>query len=151
MRKIVIIFAALALFCNSCSVMCSKKNFLENSVWTAQDRLFVADAGYETTTATLEFLPGGKFSLKMVSDLPPHPAMYMNQDGTVDTLPGHHSESEQKGTYSISGNACTLHGEDGSTRELILQGSPADFSQGSGTILGHFYGFEHFLFRRSAL
>ena len=111
--------------------------------------MFVADAGYETTTATLSFLPGKRFSLKMVSDLPAHPAMYMAADGTVPTMPGHHSEWEETGNYKISGDKCILTMDDGSTRELLLQGSPAEFSHGAGAILGHIFGYEAFLFRRN--
>ena len=94
--------------------------------------MFVADAGYETTTATLEFLPGKAFVLKMVSVLPPHPAMYMNADGTVDTLPGHQSEFEQKGTYSLSGDKLKLLFEDGGSCELSGAVAPGNADASSG-------------------
>ena len=139
MKKFLFLFAALALVFSSCSVMCSRKPVLENTKWTAQSRMFVADAGYETTTAALEFLPGKAFVLKMVSVLPPHPAMYMNADGTVDTLPGHHSEFEQKGTYSISGDKLKLLFEDGGSCELsvaVAPGNAADVIALRGLVFG---------------
>lgn len=128
--------------------MCSKGPKLDNTKWSAQSRMFVADAGYETTTATLSFLPGKRFSLKMVCDLPAHPAMYMAADGTVPTMPGHHSEWEETGTYKVSGEKCILTMDDGGSHELLIQGSSAEFAQGAGALLGHLFGPEDFLFHR---
>ena len=146
--KNALLVAVLALVLPSCSVMCSKKTVLDNTKWTAESRMFVADAGYETTTATLEFLPGRVFSLKMVSVLPPHPAMYMNADGTVDTLPGHHSEFEQRGTYSVSGDTLKLLFADGGTLELSMAVAPGGAATDVVALRGLVFGPEEFLFSR---
>lgn len=148
MKKIVFLFAVLSLVCSSCSVMCTKSPKLENTKWTAESRMFVADAGYETTTASLGFLPGKRFTLRFVSNLPAHPAMYVGPDGTVPTMPGHHSEWEKTGSYKISGDKCILTMDDGGSCELLIQGNPAEFSHGAGALLGNIFGYEEFLFHR---
>ncbi len=107
---------AMVLVFASCSVM--KKNTFKETVWTGEYRMFVADAGYETTTIQLSFLTGKSFTMAFKSTLPPHPSMYMNPDGTVDTQPGFSREYERRGTYSIGNNILTLNMDDGTTLEL---------------------------------
>lgn len=107
---------AMVLVFASCSVM--KKNTFKETVWTGESRMFVADAGYETTTIQLSFLTGKSFTMAFKSTLPPHPSMYMNPDGTVDTQPGFSREYERRGTYSISNNILTLTMDDDAPLEL---------------------------------
>lgn len=109
---------AASLLLSSCSVMCNKPNF-KNTVWMAEARMFVADVGTQTTTYTLTLNPGNRYSLVTNSVLPPHPAMYMNPDGSVDTLPGFTSENTENGTYSFKKGILTLKSEEGETKELI--------------------------------
>lgn len=121
---------AMVLVIASCSVM--KKNTFKDTVWTGEYRMFVADAGYETTTIQLSFLTGKSFSMTFLSVLPPHPSMYMNPDGTVDTQPGFSREYERHGNYSISNNILSLKMDDGSTLELRYQDGYLLYSQFSG-------------------
>ena len=109
---------AMVLVFASCSVM--KKNAFKDTVWTGEYRMFVADAGYETTTVQLSFITGKDFILTSRSTLPPHPAMYMNPDGRVDVQPGFSREYEQRGTYTILGKTISLNADDGSTTELLF-------------------------------
>ena len=113
---------ALTLIVTSCSAMRSKKPRLQDTVWMAETRLFAADAGTITSTYTLSFLSGTSFKLDEKSELPPYPATYMNPDGTVDTLPGFSSKTEQEGTYSFKKNKLTLTFQDGSTMEMQFKG-----------------------------
>ena len=112
------LLAAILVF-TSCSVMCIKQPVLRNTVWTAEGRMFVADVGTETTTYTLTFLSGKDYSLVTKRVLPPHPAMYMNSDGGVDTLPGRSSESTETGTYSFKKGILTLSSPEGGAKELL--------------------------------
>ena len=108
---------AMVLVFASCSVM--KKNTFKETVWTGEYRMFVADAGYETTTIQLSFLTGKSFTMAFKSTLPPHPSMYMNPDGTVDTQPGFSREYEQSGTYTIGDKVLSLQMDDGTSMELL--------------------------------
>ena len=108
---------AMVFIFASCSVM--KKNTFKDTVWTGEYRMFVADAGYETTTVELSFTSGKDFKMTSRSTLPPHPAMYMNPDGTVDTLPGFSREYEQSGTYTIGDKVLSLQMDDGTSMELL--------------------------------
>lgn len=118
MKRILLFLTALTL-CASCSVMCiNKKPNLNNTRWTCRFQEFVADAGNETVTFTLSFVSAKEYVLETEYYLPPYPAMRMNPDGTVDMMPGHHSQHAEKGTYSIKGNTVTLKDEDGLKRTL---------------------------------
>ena len=108
---------AMVLVLASCSVM--KKNTFKGSVWTGEYRMFVADAGYETTVVELSFITGKDFILTSRSTMPPYPGMYMNPDGTVDVQPGFSGEYEQRGTYSIGDKSISLNAEGGTTLELL--------------------------------
>lgn len=113
---------ALFLVFASCSVM--KKNTFKDTVWTGEYRMFVADAGYETTTVELSFPTGKDFKITFRSVMPPHPAMYMNPDGTVDVQPGFSREYEQSGTYTFRNNILSLNTDEGTTLELrYLEGT----------------------------
>lgn len=109
---------AMVLVLASCSVM--KKNTFKGSVWTGEYRMFVADAGYETTVVELSFITGKDFILTSRSTMPSYPGMYMNPDGTVDVQPGFSREYEQRGTYSIQDKTISLNADDGSTKELLF-------------------------------
>lgn len=114
------LIAALILL-TSCSVMCNKKSSLKKTRWTCEYQEFIADAGNETVTVTLEFVSAKDYVMVVNRHLPPYPAMYMNADGTVDTMPGHDSEYTVKGTYVSNNNVITLTPEDGAPKTLLLE------------------------------
>ena len=107
-----------AVLLTSCSALSSKSPGLAGSRWTCVQKEFVADAGTETTTFTLSFVSAKEYVLETASVLPPHPAMYMNADGTVDTLPGHSSERTEKGTYTVRRGIIVLTTDGGLTHTL---------------------------------
>ena len=109
--------AVLALF-PSCSIM--KKCSLKDTAWIGEYQMFVADVGTQTSTVDLRFVSSKEFEMTTRSEMPPHPAMYMNPDGTVDTLPGFTSEWEERGTYTIKNNTVTLTVTDGPTYILHM-------------------------------
>lgn len=122
MRRVALAFAVLVLFCTSCSVMCTKKHALKGTKWVAEYKIFVADAGNENVTATLSFLPSGKYTIHTVASMPSYPAMHMNADGTVDTMPGYTREYTQSGTYTFSDNLLVLTSDDGGRTEMKYTG-----------------------------
>ena len=73
--------------------MDSKKPKLKGTKWQYVEKMFVADAGTETTTYTLDFTTAKDVVLTRRSYMPPHPAMYMNENGEVPTQPGWESSS----------------------------------------------------------
>lgn len=121
---------AMVFIIASCSVM--KKNAFKDTVWTGEYRMFVADAGYETTTVELTFPNGKDFKMTCRSTLPPHPGMYMNPDGTVDIQPGFSREYEQSGNYAIGDKVLTLKMDDGTTLELFYGEGYLESSQFPG-------------------
>ena len=101
--------------------MCFRKTSLKNTKWTAQYNEFVADAGNETVTLILEFTSAKEFRLETVSIMPPYPAMYMNQDGTVDTMPGWQHNMVQEGHYKLSDGMLTLTTDDDTVMHMICR------------------------------
>ena len=113
---------------------------LKNTKWQAVEELFVADAGTMTITHTLEFGPGRQVRISRRSYMPPHPTMYQNPDGTVDTLPGWSDEKSGTGTYRIRKGILYITYENEDTREcLFLE---------DGTIAGVSLGGQHVIFKR---
>ena len=104
----------------SCCVLRGRKAEFANTCWTCVQELFVADAGTETTTVTLTFDAGNGFTLEEKSVLPPHPATYVNPDGTIDTLPGFSREFTRRGTFTVKGNVLILTTEDGTVHNLDI-------------------------------
>ena len=92
-----------------------KKLKLKGTKWQCVEKLFVADAGTETITYTLEFVTDKNVVKTRRAHMPPYPAMYMNEDGVVPTEPGWDSSSSDKGTYRIKRDLLTITYEDGST------------------------------------
>lgn len=121
---------AMVLVFASCSVM--KKNVFKDTVWTGEYRMFVADAGYETTTVELSFPSGKDFKMACRSTLPPHPGMYRNPDGTVDIQPGFSREYETSGTYTFKDNVLSLILDDGSSRVFFYRDGYLETSQFPG-------------------
>ena len=95
--------------------MDKKKLKLKGTKWQYVEKMFVADAGTETTTYTLEFTTDKDVVITRRSYMPPHPAMYMNPDGEVPTVPGWESNSSDNGTYRFKRDVLTITLEDGST------------------------------------
>ena len=119
--------------------MCAKKPHFKNTRWKAEYQLFVADAGYETHTETLVFTSDKAYRKESAWELPPYPAMYMNADGTVDTMPGHSSHFTEEGTYSYQKGKLTLKSDDGSEMVLDYHGN---------TLEGEIYGCIQVVFKR---
>ena len=97
----------------------AKKPSLRGSRWVCVQEMFVADAGTEMQTYTLTFTSAKKCVFTSRWVLPAHPGMYMNPDGTVDTIPESFSESERKGTWRYKRDAVTVTFEDGSTETFL--------------------------------
>ena len=117
----------LLLVMGACMVFMSmdgKKLKLKGTKWQYVEKMFVADAGTETTTYTLEFTTDKDVVKTRRTYMPPHPAMYMDANGQVPTEPGWESSSSEKGTYRVKRNVVTITLEDGST-EIF------DYSEGN--------------------
>lgn len=113
---------ALAVAILSCSVM-KGPGALKNTTWEYIEEMFVADAGTMTITHTLEFTSANEVKVGWMSYMPAHPAMYMNRDGSVDTIPASHSEMVNKGTYTVGKDKVTITLENGTVKEYeIIKG-----------------------------
>ena len=110
----------LGCFIVSCSAM-GKTPVLKNTKWKAIQEEFVADAGTLTITHTLEFGPGNDVLVTENTHMPSYPAMYMNPDGTIDTMPGWSSENSKNGTYEIRRNTLVITTEDGTETEYAIK------------------------------
>ena len=106
----------IVLCFTSFTAMC-KNPVLKNTKWWAEQKMFVADVGTMTTTITLEFVSARDVVIREQSVTPSHPAMYMNPDGTVDTIAGWTSEREEKGSYSYKRGKLTITDESGFQKE----------------------------------
>lgn len=133
------LFSLLVIICTSCSVMCNRKSALPGTKWTNVQKEFVADAGTMTITHTLEFTSRKDVRLEYEYLMPAHPAMYMNENGTVDTIPASSSENVIKGSYSVHRNKLTICWEDGSQKEFELK---------DGAIVGEVYTGHTLVFTR---
>ncbi|MBQ9660785.1 MAG: hypothetical protein IJV37_05920 [Bacteroidales bacterium] len=100
--------------------MC-KNPVLKGTRWTAVQEMFVADAGTMTITHTLEFTSDKEVLVGYSSYMPAHPAMYMNPDGTVDTIPAHSSENTEAATYVYRRGKLTITSADGLSSEYVFQ------------------------------
>ena len=106
-----LIFGASLVFMS----MDGKKLKLKGTKWQYVEKMFVADAGTETTTYTLEFITDKDVVKTRRTYMPPHPAMYMDANGEVPTQPGWESSSTKKGTYRVKRNVVSVTLEDGFT------------------------------------
>ena len=116
----ILVLCVVLSISSSCCIM-GKNPVLKGTKWTAVQEMFVADAGTMTINHTLEFLSAKKVLVKEEGSMPPYPAMYMNPDGTVDTMPGHSTPDEDAGTYTLSDGILTITNEEGGapTRYLL--------------------------------
>ena len=114
--------AALAVAILSCSVMKASGPVFKNSVWEYVEEMFVADAGTMTITHTLEFTSNKDVKVGWASYLPAHPAMYMNRDGSIDTIPASSSENFHEGTYTCKKGKLTITLNDGTVTEYMIEG-----------------------------
>lgn len=133
-----LLFACLVSLLCSCSIMCSKKTSFKDSTWVAEYQEFIADVGNADVTVTLQFKPGKNFVMTTESETPAHPAMFVNPDGSIDTLPGFSINFDEKGTYTFDKNVLTLNREEGSP--IVLQWD-------GGTLTGKDYFGRNLVFR----
>ena len=119
MKRYLLLFA-VAVLCMSCCALRHKNPAFANTEWVCVYEEFVADAGTETTTATLIFDAMKGFTLEEKSVMPSYPATYVNPDGTIDTLPGFSREFTRQGTYEVKGNEIVLKLSDGTVHVLHL-------------------------------
>ena len=89
-------------------LMFAARPVFNNTVWQNERSELVLDAGTMTVITTLEFLPGSRVIERISSHLPPHPASYVNADGTIDTNPGWTSEWEKQGKYKYRRGKMTI-------------------------------------------
>ena len=119
MKRSLLLFAG-AVMCVSCCALRNKKPDYANTEWVCVYEVFVADAGTETTTATLSFGATNGFTLEEKSVMPSYPATYVNPDGTIDTHPGFTREYTRQGTYEVKGDEILLKQADGTVHTLRL-------------------------------
>ena len=110
----------IVLCFSSFTAMC-KNPVLKNTSWVAVQEMFVADVGTMTITHTLEFVSDKDVVIREVTVMPSHPAMYVNPDGTIDTIQGWTNEREEKGTYSYKRGILTILVEDSSPKMYAYQ------------------------------
>ena len=96
----------------------AKRPAFKNTKWVCVEEMFVADAGTETDTTTLEFGPGNEAVIRRSWFLPAHPATYVNADGSIDTVPARSNEYTSKGTWKYRRGKLTVTLEDGSKEEF---------------------------------
>lgn len=89
-------------------LMFAARPVFNNTVWQNERSELVLDAGTMTVITTLEFLPGSRVIERISSHMPPHPASYVNADGTIDTNPGWTSEWEKQGKYKYRRGKMTI-------------------------------------------
>ena len=118
--KHVLLLLAGVVMCASCCILRNKKPDYAQTEWICVSEMFVADAGTETTTATLSFDAKNGFTLEEKSVMPSHPASYVNPDGTIDVLPGFTREYTRQGTYEVKGDEIILKQADGTVHTLRL-------------------------------
>lgn len=99
-------------------IMFALKPVFTNTEWQYIHEELVLDAGVMTTTTTLKFISRSEVIKSSESVMPSHPAMYVNPDGTIDTIPGWTSDWESRGRYKYSKGLLTITFEDGTTTEL---------------------------------
>ena len=119
-RHALVLFV-LGLAVAACGPTRGRTPALPGSRWQAVEEMFVADAGTMTITHTLEFVSREEVRTREEGYLPAHPAMYMNADGTVDTVPARSFETSGVGTYRLSRDVLTITLEDGLRQEYRLQ------------------------------
>ena len=120
-NRLAALFGGIVMLFISCVGLDAKKTALINTKWVCVKEMFVADAGTSTDTYTIEFTSAKECNYKMGWYLPAHPAMYMNSDGTVDTIPARCSESVSKCTWAFRRGKLTLRFEDGSVKEFTYK------------------------------
>lgn len=112
--------AVMAIACLSFAMTDGKRPKLNNTKWEHKTEMFVADAGTQTIKMTFEFTTKKDVTFTFHSYLPAHPAMYRNNDGTVDVIPARESSYSKKGTYKVKGSKIKVTWEDESTEELLF-------------------------------
>lgn len=120
MKPKIVLLAATSALLLSCSCMFLPKNKVTNTQWNCVYTTFVADVGNETTTVSLFFITDKDYLKVTKSVTPSHPAMYMNPDGSVETIPGSSTEYASQGTYSLKKGELTLL-EDGVPVMVLMQ------------------------------
>ena len=99
----------------------SKNPVLKGTKWTAVQEMFVADVGTMTINHTLEFTSDKDVLVGFSSYTPAYPAMYVNPDGTIDTMPARSHEQTDPATYEFKGGKLTITSKGGGTTEYVYQ------------------------------
>ena len=118
--KLVFILSVVFLFASSCSIMC-KNPVLKGTKWTAVQEMFVADVGTMTIHHSLEFTTDKDVLVGYSSYTPAYPAMYVNPDGTIDTMPARSYEQTDPATYVFKDGKLTITSKGGGTTEYVYQ------------------------------
>ena len=118
MKRSFTIIAFALLFLLASIDLTAKRPVFKNTKWAYVEEMFVADAGTGTDTTTLEFGPGNEIVIRHAWFLPAHPAMYVNPDGTIDTIAAMSNEYTSKGTWKYRRGKLTVTLEDGSKEEF---------------------------------
>ena len=128
------LLGAFIIMTVACTTVEAKKPALRNSVWVCEREMFVADVGTMEETYTLKFLPGKKCIFESRWYTPAHPAMYVNEDGSIDTHPASSSESTYNGTWRYRLGILTVTLED--DREYVF------VFQNDALVTDEFYGLQ---------
>jgi hypothetical protein len=118
MKRSFTIIAFALLFLLASIDLTAKRPVFKNTTWAYVEEMFVADAGTGTDTTTLEFGPGNEIVIRHAWFLPAHPAMYVNPDGTIDTIAAMSNEYTSTGTWKYRRGKLTVTLEDGSQEEF---------------------------------
>ena len=105
----------------SIMILLAAKPVFNNTVWFCEQQELVLDAGMMKITTTLDFVSRTDVIVRTESYMPPHPASYVNGDGTIDTNPGWTSEWEKRGTYKYRRGTMTITFEDNPTMLLLYR------------------------------
>lgn len=104
LRKYVLVaFLVLGIGCLvlGFTVIDGKKPKLKGTTWRCVEELFVADAGTMTVTHKLTFTTDKDVIMTVEHYMPSYPAMYMNEDGSVDMIPARSSSTSDTCMYKV--------------------------------------------------
>ena len=118
-RRLGLVLTTLGIMILFSHCAMAKKPVLKNTTWTAIQEIFVADAGTMTSTHSLVFGPANDVRIVEKTVMPSYPAMYVNPDGSIDTIQGWSNEQEKAGKYTFGKDKLTvILDEDGKSVEF---------------------------------
>ena len=119
-RRLGLVLTTLGIMILFSHCAMAKKPVLKNTTWTAIQEIFVADAGTMTITHSLVFGPANDVRIVEKTVMPSYPAMYVNPDGSIDTIQGWSNEQEKAGKYTFGKDKLTvILDEDGKSVEFL--------------------------------